>query len=96
MRVLEDDDGDEEDEPNPLDSSQTLSLNSSAVKQIGTDSQQQFNNALTQNEMNELNVFIRDIVSQAGFSPALALNDEQFEHVYSFVTRDLSKTEQDV
>ena len=46
--------------------------------------------------MNELNVFIRDIVSQAGFSPALALNDEQFEHVYSFVTRDLSKTEQDV
>jgi len=46
--------------------------------------------------MNDINVFIRDIVNQAGFSPALALNDDQFEQVYSFVIRELSKTEQDV
>ena len=37
--------------------------------------------AITQNEMNEINVLIKDLVSQAGFAQNVVLNDAQFEQV---------------
>lgn len=49
LRVLEGDEGDEEEDPSPLDSSQTMSLSNSVSKQMTTDQ-----TSLTQNEMNEV------------------------------------------
>ena len=50
LRVLEGDEGDDEEEdPSPLDSSQTMSLTASQSKQMAAES-----TAITQNEMNEI------------------------------------------
>lgn len=41
-------------------------------------------------------VFIREVVSQAGYSPATVLNEEQFEEVFNYVQRELMRTEKEV
>jgi len=69
--VLEGEDGDDDDEhETALDSSQTQSLSASMLKQmIGSEQ----HTSLSQNELNEINVYIRELVGQAGFSTTSAL-----------------------
>ena len=50
LKVLEGDDGDEEEEQSPLDSSQTLSLSASITKQMTVMESA----TMTPNEMNEI------------------------------------------
>ena len=40
---------------------------------MGTDNN---STTMTQNEMNSVNVFIKELVSQAGFNPAAPLSDD--------------------
>lgn len=69
--MLEGEDGDDDDEhETALDSSQTQSLSASMLKQmIGSEQ----HTSLSQNELNEINVYIRELVGQAGFSTTSAL-----------------------